>query len=127
MDNAGDLRDALTGDVDYTGRGPVAGRGSAAAPGLGHDICDGPLAGGGHRMRHAERRGWEPPGMRGSGGWMFSPVQVTSRGRPSITASAPHDDIPDLLRETAAGSEEALEELGGYMVHQGTLYLVTRT
>src|SRR5258708_24843587 len=35
------------------------------------------------------------------------------------------DDIPDLLRETAAGSEEALEELGGYMVHQGTLYLVT--
>jgi hypothetical protein len=35
------------------------------------------------------------------------------------------DDIPDLLRETAAGSEEALEELGGYMVHQGTLYAVT--
>src|SRR5258708_4015891 len=35
------------------------------------------------------------------------------------------DDIPDLLRETAAGSEEALEELGGYMVDQGTLYLVT--
>jgi hypothetical protein len=35
------------------------------------------------------------------------------------------DDIPGLLRETAAGSEEALEELGGYMVHQGTLYEAT--
>jgi len=32
------------------------------------------------------------------------------------------DDIPDLLRETARSSAEALEELGGYMVHQGTLY-----
>ena len=28
------------------------------------------------------------------------------------------DDIPGLLRETAAGSEEALEKLDGYMVHQ---------
>jgi hypothetical protein len=35
------------------------------------------------------------------------------------------DDIPDLLREAAAGSEEALEELGSYMVHQGTLYEAT--
>ena len=35
------------------------------------------------------------------------------------------DDIPGLLRQTAAGSEEALEELGGYMVHQGTLYEAT--
>jgi hypothetical protein len=35
------------------------------------------------------------------------------------------DDIPGLLRETAAGSEEALEELAGYMVHQGTLYEAT--
>jgi hypothetical protein len=35
------------------------------------------------------------------------------------------DDIPDLLRQTAAGSEEALEQLGGYMVHQGTLYEVS--
>jgi hypothetical protein len=35
------------------------------------------------------------------------------------------DDIPELLRETAAGSEEALDTLGGYMVHQGTLYEAT--
>ncbi len=35
------------------------------------------------------------------------------------------DDIPDLLRQTAAGSAESLEELGGYMVHQGTLYEAT--
>jgi hypothetical protein len=35
------------------------------------------------------------------------------------------DDIPDLLRDTAAGSAEALEEVSGYMVHQGTLYEAT--
>lgn len=35
------------------------------------------------------------------------------------------DDIPGLLRETAAGSEEALEKLDGYMVHQGTLFEAT--
>lgn len=35
------------------------------------------------------------------------------------------DDIPDLLRQTADGSKEALETLGGYMVHQGTLYEAT--
>ena len=35
------------------------------------------------------------------------------------------DDLPDLLRKTAAGSEEALEKLGDYMVHQGTLYEAT--
>jgi hypothetical protein len=35
------------------------------------------------------------------------------------------DDIPDLLRGIAAGSQEALEQLGGYMVHQGTLYEAT--
>lgn len=35
------------------------------------------------------------------------------------------DDIPDLLRQTAAGSAEALETLGEYMVHQGTLYEAT--
>jgi len=34
-------------------------------------------------------------------------------------------DIPDLLRQTATGSEEALEKLAGYMVHQGTLYEAT--
>lgn len=32
------------------------------------------------------------------------------------------DDIPGLLWETAAGSAKALEQLSGYMVHQGTLY-----
>ena len=30
-----------------------------------------------------------------------------------------------LLREVAAGSAEALEVLGGYMVHQGTVYEAT--
>ncbi len=35
------------------------------------------------------------------------------------------DDIPDLLRQTAAGSAQALEELGEYLVHQGTLYEAT--
>jgi hypothetical protein len=35
------------------------------------------------------------------------------------------DDIPDLLRKIAAGSEQALEQLAGYMIHQGTLYEAT--
>jgi len=35
------------------------------------------------------------------------------------------DDVPGLLRETAAGSAQALEKLGGYMVHQGALYEAT--
>jgi hypothetical protein len=37
----------------------------------------------------------------------------------------PSDDIPDLLRQAGAGSEQALETLGGYMVHQGTLFEAT--
>ena len=39
--------------------------------------------------------------------------------------SGASDDIPGLLREAAAGSAEALEVLGGYMVHQGTVYEAT--
>ncbi|HUN35598.1 MAG TPA: hypothetical protein VMU95_26670 [Trebonia sp.] len=35
------------------------------------------------------------------------------------------DDIPELLRETAGGSQRALETLGDYMIHQGTLYEAT--
>ena len=37
----------------------------------------------------------------------------------------PSDDIPDLLRQTAAGSEDALWALDGYMAHQGGLYEAT--
>jgi len=40
-------------------------------------------------------------------------------------ATLDHCDIPGLLREVAAGSQEALETLSDYMTNSGTLYGVT--
>ena len=40
-------------------------------------------------------------------------------------ATLDHSDIPGLLREVAAGSEEALETLSDYMINSGTLYEAT--
>lgn len=70
----------------------------------------------------------EPDG--GSLAWEDSAVDVLAGVDDIPWAVLDHcfgssDDIPDLLRRTAAGSEEALETLGGYMVHQGTLYEAT--